>query len=203
LSRGAAAARVADRGGGGHSVAAVGSRARRRGDGPSGIGAAGPAQRGRGDRVVGTRAERRPRHLARGRDAGPGCAGAHPAGAALARHSPRRLGARRSAARRHRSGQRPAVRPGGHTRLEHLVRAGLLGTVSAGTAEPLLYLAPGADSLAAAWARILEPLVRPTDSLPAALRSQLPYPRQAFRIAAALLAPPRPDSIAWQPRPRE
>src|SRR5207237_372176 len=83
------------------------------------------------------------------------------------------------------------------------LRAGLLGTVSAGTGETLLYLAPGADSLAAAWARIVEPLVRPTDSLPAALRSQLPYPRQAFRIAAALLAPPRPDSPAWQPRPRD
>src|SRR5213593_1355492 len=76
------------------------------------------------------------------------------------------------------------------------VRAGLLGTVSAASGATLLYLAPGADSLAAAWARILDPLVRPTDSLPAALRSQLPYPRQTFRIAAALVAPPRPDSAA-------
>ena len=83
------------------------------------------------------------------------------------------------------------------------VRAGLLGTVSAASGATLLYLAPGADSLAAAWARILDPLVRPTDSLPAALRSQLPYPRQTFRIAAALVAPPRPDSAAWLPRPRE
>src|SRR5256886_6710449 len=83
------------------------------------------------------------------------------------------------------------------------VRAGLLGTVSAASGATLLYLAPGADSLAAAWARILDPLVRPTDSLPAALRSQLPYPRQQFRIAAALVAPPRPDSAAWLPRPRE
>ena len=83
------------------------------------------------------------------------------------------------------------------------LRAGLLGTVSAASGETLLYLAPGADSLAAAWARILGPLVRPTDSLPAALRSQLTYPRQAFRIVAALVAPPRPDSAAWLPRPRE
>ena len=83
------------------------------------------------------------------------------------------------------------------------LRAGLLGTVSAASGTTLLYLAPGADSLAAAWARVLDPLVRPTDSLPGALRSQLPYPRQAFRIAAALVAPPRPDSVAWLPRPRE
>src|SRR3989441_5880322 len=39
--------------------------------------------------------------------------------------------------------------------------------------------------------------------LPAALRSQLPYPRQAFRIAAALVAPARTDSAAWLPRSRE
>jgi uncharacterized protein len=83
------------------------------------------------------------------------------------------------------------------------LRAGLLGTVSAASGTTLLYLAPGADSLAVAWARVLDPLVRPTDSVPASLRSQLPYPRQAFRIAAALVAPPRPDSAAWLPRPRE
>src|SRR2546430_13652220 len=66
------------------------------------------------------------------------------------------------------------------------VRAGLLGTVSAASGATLLYLAPGADSLAAAWARILDPLVRPTDSLPAALRSQLPYPRRSAEHTSEL-----------------
>jgi hypothetical protein len=93
------------------------------------------------------------------------------------------------------------------------LRPGLLGAVSAASGETRLYLAPGADSLAVAWARILDPLVRPLDSLPAALRAHLVYPLAAFRLAAALIAPPRPesapgapqrtDSAAWVARPRE
>jgi len=83
------------------------------------------------------------------------------------------------------------------------LRAGLVGAVSAASGETRLYLTPGADSLAATWARVLDPLVQPSESLPAALRSQLPYPRQAFRIAAALVTPARTDSAAWLPRPRD
>src|SRR2546426_271416 len=58
------------------------------------------------------------------------------------------------------------------------LRAAFLGAVSAATGETLLYLAPGADSLAQAWARRYAPLVRPLDSLPPSLRGQLPYPRR-------------------------
>ncbi|HYT70698.1 MAG TPA: UPF0182 family protein [Gemmatimonadales bacterium] len=83
------------------------------------------------------------------------------------------------------------------------LRAGLIGAVSAASGDTQLYLAPGADSLAATWARIFGPLVRPLDSLPAALRAGLPYPRQTFRIAAALVAAARTDSGAWIARPRE
>src|SRR5207249_7611443 len=53
------------------------------------------------------------------------------------------------------------------------LRAGLLGTVNAANGDTRLYLAPGADSLAAAWAKLLAPLIRPLDSLPRALRAQL------------------------------
>jgi len=83
------------------------------------------------------------------------------------------------------------------------LQAGLVGAVSAASGETQLYLAPGADSLAAAWARILAPLVRPIDSLPLALRSRLPYPRQTFRIAAALASSASSDSAGWTARPRE
>jgi len=85
----------------------------------------------------------------------------------------------------------------------HYLRAGLVGVVDAASGDTRLFLAPGADPLAAAWARLLGPLVRPSDSLPAALRAQLPYPRRTFRIGATLAARWRGDSLPWSPRPRE
>jgi len=96
---------------------------------------------------------------------------------------------------------RPLEMPGGDEPVRYL-RAGLVGVVNAATGDTHLYLAPGADSLAAAWARLLAPLISPGDSLPAALREQLPYPRHAFRIAAQQLMRSRADSFAWRPRPR-
>ncbi len=83
------------------------------------------------------------------------------------------------------------------------LRAGLVATVRAASGDTRLYLAPGADSLAAAWARLLTPLVLPLDSLPAAVRAQLPFPGRAFRAAAALVQRWRTDTSAWTPRPRE
>ncbi len=87
------------------------------------------------------------------------------------------------------------------------LRAGLLGAVAAATGDTRLYLAPGYDSLSAAWARRLHPLVRPADSLPAALRMQLPYPREAFALAAELVRRHLPDlgsdSATWAPLSRE
>jgi hypothetical protein len=75
--------------------------------------------------------------------------------------------------------------------------------VNAASGDTRLYLAPGADSLAAAWARLVTPLIRPLDSLPTALRRQLPFPGRAFRAAAALVARWGSDTTAWSPRPRE
>ncbi len=83
------------------------------------------------------------------------------------------------------------------------LRAGLLGTVNAASGDTRLYLAPGADSLAAAWARLLAPLIRPLDSLPRALRTQLPFPARTFRTATALADRWRSDTTIWGRRPRE
>lgn len=82
-------------------------------------------------------------------------------------------------------------------------RAGLVATVNAASGDTRLYVAPGADSLAGAWTRLLTPLVRPLDSLPAALRAQLPFPRRAFRAATSLVQRWRADTSTWTPRPRE
>ncbi len=83
------------------------------------------------------------------------------------------------------------------------LRAGLVATVNAASGDTRFYLAPGADSLAGAWTRLLTPLVRPLDSLPSAVRAQLPFPRRAFRAATALVQRWRAGTSAWTPRPRE
>ena len=96
---------------------------------------------------------------------------------------------------------RPLVIPGRGAPVRYL-RTGVIGLVNAATGDTRLYLAPGADSLASAWARLLAPLIRPRDSIPAALREQLPYPREAFRVATRQLVRTQADSSAWRPRPR-
>jgi hypothetical protein len=83
------------------------------------------------------------------------------------------------------------------------VHTGLVGAVNAASGDTRLYLAPGADSLAAAWAGLLAPLIQPLDSLPPALRAQLPFPARAFRAATALVERWRTDTTAWSARPRE
>src|SRR5205823_2059935 len=168
---------------------------------------------------VGARTRRQPRLLARRPNARPRGARARPAGPPVDRPAPGQLGARRPPGPRRGGGQRAALRLTRHARLGRLVRTGLprvrgrrggqlaraarLGHRARRLVATHRYLTPGADSLAATWARVLDPLVQPSESLPAALRSQLPYPRQAFRIAAALVTPARTDSAAWLPRPRD
>ena len=88
------------------------------------------------------------------------------------------------------------------------LRAALVGTVNAASGDTRLYLAPGADSLASAWAAVLTPLIQPLDSLPAALKSQLPFPARAFRAAATLIQRWRRDTSErdtseWTARPRD
>ncbi len=86
------------------------------------------------------------------------------------------------------------------------LRAGLVGAVRAGTGETHVWLAPGYDSLTAAWARRFAPLIERAERLPADLRAQLAYPIDAFNIAAAQLGRASADSsihAAWIMRPRE
>ena len=86
------------------------------------------------------------------------------------------------------------------------LHAGLVGAVRGATGETHLWLAPGYDSLTAAWARRFEPLIEPADRLPADLRAQLAYPGEAFRAAVAALLRASADSdvqAGWITRPRE
>jgi Uncharacterised protein family (UPF0182) len=83
------------------------------------------------------------------------------------------------------------------------LRAGLVATVNGASGDTRLYLAPGADSLASAWSRLLEPLIRPLDSLPSHVRAQLPFPARAFRAATALVSTWHAEPPPWTPRPRE
>lgn len=76
-------------------------------------------------------------------------------------------------------------------------RWGFVGAVRATTGDTRLWLAPGADSLAAAWARLFQPLVAPEDSLPPALRVTLRFPRRSFDIAVARFLAAPPDSEGW------
>ena len=82
-------------------------------------------------------------------------------------------------------------------------RVALVGIVNAASGDTRLYLAPGADALATAWAALVAPLIRPRDSLPPALRMQLPFPGLAFRAAALVVERWRGDSARWRARPRE
>jgi hypothetical protein len=82
-------------------------------------------------------------------------------------------------------------------------RMALVGSVNAASGDTRLYLAPGADSLATAWAALVAPLIRPGDSLPGALRAQLPFPDRAFRAAALAVERWRADTARWRARPRE
>jgi hypothetical protein len=83
------------------------------------------------------------------------------------------------------------------------MRAGLVGAVRAATGETHVWLAPGHDSLAAAWARRFVPLVEPPQRIPAALLGTLPYPPEQFQLAAAQLIRTRAgeDSAVWILRP--
>jgi hypothetical protein len=82
------------------------------------------------------------------------------------------------------------------------VHAGFVGAVAAATGRTRVTLAPGYDSLSAAWARRFAPLVQPLDSLPPSLRARLPFPRGAFGLAAtALLAAHADSATGWTARP--
>ncbi len=66
-------------------------------------------------------------------------------------------------------------------------RAGLLGTVSAQTGATRIYLRPGADALASAWAAIAAGVVEPSIAIPEAVWRAAPYPEDLFRVQARQL----------------
>jgi hypothetical protein len=66
-------------------------------------------------------------------------------------------------------------------------RAGLLGTVSAQTGATRIYLRPGADALASAWAAIAAGVVEPSSAIPEAVWRAAPYPADLFRVQARQL----------------
>ncbi|MEX2155233.1 MAG: UPF0182 family protein [Gemmatimonadales bacterium] len=86
------------------------------------------------------------------------------------------------------------------------LRAGLVGAVRVATGETHVWLAPGHDSLTAAWARHFDPLIEPAQRLPVELRAQLAYPGEAFRMTVAQLVRESADSAGasggWTLRPR-
>jgi hypothetical protein len=82
------------------------------------------------------------------------------------------------------------------------LRGGLVGAVRVATGETHVWLAPGYDSLTAAWARHFHPLIERTERMPRGLRAQLPYPDEHFRASVTQLVRGRTDS-SWTPRPRE
>ena len=83
------------------------------------------------------------------------------------------------------------------------LRAGLFGAVRAATGETHVWLAPGHDSLTAAWARHFDPLIEPRDRIPDELLRQVAYPAEVFQLAADQLARANGnDSVPWTPRPR-
>jgi len=83
-------------------------------------------------------------------------------------------------------------------------RAGFVAGLDAHTGRLGLWLLPGADSLSTCWARRFAPLVQPAESIPAGIRAALTYPRDAFRLAAAIVTRDRPlaaDTAPWTATP--
>ena len=80
-------------------------------------------------------------------------------------------------------------------------RAGVIGLVRGATGETRLFATPACDSLTAAWVRVFAPLVEPSDSIPASLRERLPFPAEAFALAAERLRAVHGDTTPWNRRP--
>jgi hypothetical protein len=67
------------------------------------------------------------------------------------------------------------------------LQAGFLGTVDATTGATHIYLRPGSDGLAAAWAAAARGLVEPSSAIPEAIHQAAPYPLELFRVQASYL----------------
>jgi hypothetical protein len=69
-----------------------------------------------------------------------------------------------------------------------LVRAGFIGVIEMSNGATRVFLRPGADPLASAWAVLAGDLVEPADRIPADLLPALAYPEDLLPLQASLLA---------------
>jgi hypothetical protein len=73
------------------------------------------------------------------------------------------------------------------------LHAGFLATVEAATGVTRIYLRPGADAPAAAWAAIAQGVVEPASAIPEVVLRAAPYPVELFRIQARYLEERQPQ----------
>jgi hypothetical protein len=73
------------------------------------------------------------------------------------------------------------------------LHAGFLATVEASTGVTRIYLRPGAEAPAAAWAAIAQGLVEPASAIPEVVLRAAPYPVELFRVQARYLEERRPQ----------
>ena len=73
------------------------------------------------------------------------------------------------------------------------LHAGFLATVEAATGTTRIYLRPGANASAAAWATIAQGLVEPASAIPEMVLRSAPYPVELFRVQARYLEERQPQ----------
>ena len=73
------------------------------------------------------------------------------------------------------------------------LHAGFLATVEAATGATRIYLRPGANPPAAAWAAIAQGVVEPASAIPEMVLRAAPYPVELFRVQARYLEERRPQ----------
>jgi Uncharacterised protein family (UPF0182) len=73
------------------------------------------------------------------------------------------------------------------------LHAGFLATVEAATGTTRIYLRPGANAAAAAWAAIAQGVVEPASAIPEAVLRAAPYPVELFRVQARYLEERQPQ----------
>jgi hypothetical protein len=73
------------------------------------------------------------------------------------------------------------------------LHAGFLATVEAATGVTRIYLRPGANASAAAWAAIAEGVVEPASAIPEVVLRAAPYPVELFRVQARYLEERQPQ----------
>jgi hypothetical protein len=73
------------------------------------------------------------------------------------------------------------------------LHAGFLATVEAATGTTRIYLRPGANATAAAWAAIAQGVVEPASAIPEVVLRAAPYPVELFRVQARYLEERQPQ----------